>query len=374
MNSRNKALLGVALLAAGTLAAALLSSGSNSAEPIRDAQPVLSVEITTPQLRQWSEDIAASGRLVAWEEALIGSELGDVRLVDIRVDVGDRVRKGELLAQFDPTQVQAELNERLAALAETKAMLVEAEENAKRGESLRDTGAMSHQAITQYVTRANAVRAQVQSAEARVESSRLRLRQTRVVAPDDGVISARAATLGSVGATGTELFRLIRQNRIEWHAEVPAAQVRRIVIGQTVTMRLPDGSDIAGEVRQIAPALAQDLTAVVYVKLRNDAQGLARIGMYLNGTIVSGTSQALTVPMSSVVMRDGRQYVFAVGADNKVVQTSVKSGRRNGADVEVLDGLPVEQAIVVSGGGFLQDGDLVRVPAAGASVAFRTSP
>jgi multidrug efflux pump subunit AcrA (membrane-fusion protein) len=73
-------------------------------------------------------------------------------------------------------------------------------------------------------------------------------------------------------------------------------------------------------------------------------------------------------------MRDGRQYVFAVGADNKVVQTSVKSGRRNGADVEVLDGLSVEQAIVVSGGGFLHDGDLVRVPAAEASVAFRTSP
>lgn len=374
MTSRNKALPGVALLAAGTLAVALLSSGSDNAEPIRDAQPVLSVDITTPQLRQWSEDIAAPGRLVAWEEASIGSELGDLRLVDIRVDVGDQVRKGQLLAQFDPAQVQAELNERLAALAETRALLVEAEDNAQRAESLRDTGAMSHQSITQYMTQADAVRAQLQSAEARVESSRLRLRQTRVIAPDDGVISARAATLGSVGSAGTELFRLIRQNRIEWHAEVPASQVHRIALGQAVTMQLPDGSTIAGLVRQIAPVLAEDLTAVVYVKLLNDAQALARVGMYLKGTIVSGTSQALTVPMSSVVMRDGREYVFAVGADSKVVQTSMKSGRRRGADVEVLSGLSAAQSIVISGGGFLHDGDPVRVPAAGANVAFQTSP
>jgi RND family efflux transporter MFP subunit len=367
-------LLGAALLSAATLAPALLSPGSPGAEPAREAQPVLTVEIATPQLRQWSDDIGASGRLVAWQESSIGAELGELRLVDIRVDVGDRVRKGQLLAQFDTQPVQAELNERIALLAETQALLVEAEENARRGESLRNTGALSHQVITQYVTRAQAVRAQVDSAQARVDSYRLRLQQTRVLAPDDGVISARSATLGSVGAAGTELFRLIRQGRIEWHAEVPAAQIRYIAIGQAVTMSLPEGSSIEGSVRQIAPTLAEDLTAIVYVTLRNDEQALARIGMYLKGEIASGVSQALTIPMSSVVVRDGREYAFAMAADNKVVQAPIKTGRRHGAEVEILTGLSLTQAIVVSGGGFLHDGDLVRVATAQTSVAQASAP
>jgi RND family efflux transporter MFP subunit len=368
-NSTKVTLLTGVLLAAGTLATVLLSSGSPSAETARDAQPVLAVEIATPRLRQWNDDIAASGRLVAWEEASIGAELGDLRLVDLRANIGDRVRKGQLLAQFDARPVQAELNERLALLAEAQALLVEAEENARRGESLRNTGALSHQVITQYVTRAHAVRAQVDSAQARVASYRLRLQQTRVLAPDDGVISARSATLGSVSAAGTELFRLIRQSRIEWHAEVPAAQIRHIAIGQTVTMSLPEGSSIEGSVRQIAPTLAEDLTAIVYVSLNDHEQALARIGMYLKGVIASGISQALIIPTSSVVVRDGREYAFTMAADHKVVQTPIKTGRRQGGEVEIITGLSATQTIVVGGGGFLHDGDLVRIATAETSVA-----
>jgi RND family efflux transporter MFP subunit len=368
------ALFGTALLTAGTITAALLIPGSPSAEPVREAQPVLAVQVARPRSQLWSDDVAATGRLVAWDEASIGSELGELRLIDIRVDVGDRVRKGQLLAQFDRASVQAELNERIALLAEAQALLAEADENARRGESLRGTGALSHQVITQYITRAHAARAQVDSAQARVDSSRLRLQQTRVLAPDDGVISARTATLGGVGAVGTELFRLIRQNRIEWHARVAASRVRHVAVGQTVTMSLPDGSPVEGMVRQIAPILAADLTATVYVQLLDQEPTLARIGMYLQGVIVSGESQALTIPASSIVVRDGREYAFAVTAGSNVVQLPVKTGRRHGAEVEVLAGLPAEQAIVVNGGGFLHDGDLVRIVAAEAGGARASSP
>ena len=369
MKPRAAAAIGVVIFAAGILAVTLLRSGSPRAEPARDAQPVLTVAVATPQLRQWSDDIAASGRLVAWEEASIDAGLSELRLVDIKVDVGERVRKGQLLAQFDTAPVQAELSERVASLAETRAMLVEAEENARRGESLRNTGAISRQVVTQYMARAQAVRAQMDSAQARVDSYRLRLQQTRIVAPDDGVISSRTATLGSVPAVGTQLFRLIRKNRIEWHAEIPVAQVRSIVIDQFATISLPDGSIIAGTIRQIAPVLAEDLTAVTYVRLNASEQLPARVGMYLKGTIATGTSQALTVPTSSVVVRDGREYAFTVAADNKVAQMPIKTGRRHGAEVEVLHGLSEAQDVVVSGGGFLSDGDLVRTDITDPNVA-----
>jgi multidrug efflux pump subunit AcrA (membrane-fusion protein) len=73
--------------------------------------------------------------------------------------------------------------------------------------------------------------------------------------------------------------------------------------------------------------------------------------------------------MSSVIVRDGREYAFTLAAGNRVTQTPIKTGRRHGAEVEVLGGLSETQAIVVSGGGFLDDGDLVKTDAAGASVA-----
>jgi len=367
--SANTAMFAAAVLVAGTIAVALLrsESPSDSAAPV--AKPVLTAAVATPQLRRWSDDVVASGRLVAWEEALIGAEPSGLRLVDIRVDVGDRVKKGQLLAQFDTAPVQAELNERIAALAETQALLVEAEENARRGESLRNTGALSHQVITQYITRAQAVRAQVDSARARVDSFRLRLQQTRVVAPDDGVISSRTATLGSVPAGGDELFRLIRQNRIEWHAEVTAMQVRNLAPGQAATLSLPDGATIGGVVRQISPAVAADLTTTVYVRLNDGETAIARIGMYLQGAIATGASEALTVPASSVVVRDGREYVFTLATDDTVAQASIKTGRRHGNEVEIVDGLSTAQIVVTQGGGFLNDGDLVRVEAGRPSVA-----
>ena len=341
---------------------AIASDGTDAAAPAQE-QSVLTVQVITPRVREWRDDVLAHGSVVAWHEAAIGAELDGLRLIEVRADVGSRVAAGDLLARFDPAPVQAELSERAAALVEAEAMLVEAEENAKRAESLRNTGALSGQAITQYMTRAQMARAQVESARARVESTRLRLRQTRVVAPDAGVISARSATLGSVSGTGDELFRLVRQNRLEWHAQIAAADIGNIQIGQAATVTLPDGRKLEGKVRQIAPLLAQNLTAIAYVQLNEDAQAAARIGMFVSGAIVTGASTGLSLPNSSIVVRDGREFVFVLGGDSVATQAQIRTGRRDGDHVEVLDGISAMQSVVTSGGGFLHDGDRVRVVA-----------
>jgi len=345
------------------MVAAIAFASINSGKPDDAAateQSVLTVKVTTPSVREWRDDILAHGSIAAWHEAAIGAELGGLRLIDVRADVGSRVVAGELLALFDPAPIQAELNEKVAALAEAKASLVEAEENAKRGESLRNTGAMSAQVITQYVTRAQAARAQVDSARARVESTRLRLRQTRVVAPDAGVISARSATLGSVAGAGDELFRLVRQDRMEWHAQIAAADVGSVQIGQAALVTLPDGTTINGVVRQIAPLLAKNLTAIAYVRLHQEAHATPRIGMFVSGAIVTGASTGMSLPSSSIVIRDGREYVFTLDRDSVATQMQIRTGRRDGDQVEVLSGLAPTQSVVASGGGFLHDGDRVR--------------
>lgn len=354
---------GAALVVLSTAIAIASINSGHSIDTTVTQQSVLTVQVTTPRVREWRDDILAHGSIAAWHEAAIGAELGGLRLIDVRVDVGIRVAAGELIARFDPEPIQAELNEKVAALAEAEASLIEAEENAKRGESLRNTGAMSNQLITQYVTRAQAARAQVDSARARVESTRLRLRQTRVLAPDDGVISARSATLGSVAGAGDELFRMVRQNRMEWHAQIAATDVGSVEIGQAAVVTLPDGTTIGGVIRQIAPLLAQNLTAIAYVQLHQEAQATPRIGMFVSGAIITGASTGMSVPSSSLVVRDGREYVFVLDRDFIATQTQVRTGRRDGDQVEVLDGVAPTQSVVASGGGFLHDGDRVRVAA-----------
>lgn len=355
--------IGVASVLVAAIVMMTRPGEAEDTEPAAD-QSVLTVQTISPQLAEWRDEVVAHGSIVAWHEATIGTELGGLRLIDVRVDVGSRVTAGELLARFDPAPIEAELRERNAALAEAEAALSEAEENAKRAESLRNTGALSRQEVTQYLTRAQTAQAQLESARARVESTRLRLRQTRVLAPDAGVISARTATLGSVAGAGDELFRLVRQNRLEWQAQIAAADLARVKPGQTATATLPDGSTIEGTVRQVAPILTQNLTAIALIEFPPDVQLSSRAGMFVSGTIVTGASSGLSLPSTSIVVRDGREYAFVLDDNLVATQVPVRTGRRIGEQVEVLSGITPTQSVVLTGGGFLHDGDRVRVIAA----------
>jgi HlyD family secretion protein len=181
-----------------------------------------------------------------------------------------------------------------------------------------------------------------------------------VLAPDNGVISARVATVGGVTQPGQELFRLIRDGRLEWRAEVTAADLTRVKPGQRVTLSLPGNGKAEGKVRVLAPTIdPQTRNALVYVDLTT--KGDARAGMFARGSFDLGKSSALTVPQQSVVVRDGFSYVFTVGADNRVSQRKVTVGRRSGDRVEITEGLPAGVAVVAAGAGFLNDGDLVAV-------------
>jgi RND family efflux transporter MFP subunit len=200
-----------------------------------------------------------------------------------------------------------------------------------------------------------------------VQLQNVRLAQTQVRAPDAGVISARQATVGSVVGAGTELFRLIRQGRIEWRAEVTAAEIGRIQVGAPVEVKAASGQLLQGKVRMVAPSVdAQTRNALVYVDLPAQT-GSARAGMYAQGEIALGQSQALTVPQAAVVVRDGFSYVYTVGADQKVSQIKVQTGRQSAGRVEVTSGLKADARVVASGGAFLNHGDMVRVVDAPAS-------
>jgi RND family efflux transporter MFP subunit len=199
----------------------------------------------------------------------------------------------------------------------------------------------------------------------------IRMRQTRVVAPDDGLISARSATVGAVPNEGDELFRLIRNNRLEWRAQVPAEDLLRIQPGQSVNVQVADGSTIAGKVRVAAPAIdATTRNAIVYVDLPMDSA--ARAGQFVSGEFMTGESSAQTLPDTAVVMDDGFAYVFRIDDEQRVSKTRVKAGRRQLGRVEILSGIDAHVRVVDHGAGFLADGDTVQVVDAPALAAIHS--
>jgi RND family efflux transporter MFP subunit len=305
--------------------------------------------------------VQANGNIAAWQEASVGTEVNGLRLADVKVNVGDVVRKGQVLATFASAQVGADVAHGRAMAAESEAALAEAVANAARALELKTSGAISEQQINQYLTAERMARARMEAAKATLQSQELRLSQTQVLAPDDGVISSRSATVGAVLPNGQELFRVIRKGRLEWRAEVSASELAKLKPGQKVTLTPSGGEQVAGTLRVVSPAVnTQTRNGLVYVDI--PAAGSAKSGMFARGEIEIGSGgQALTLPQAAVQQRDGFNYVMRVGGDSKVVQTKVALGRRAGDRVEVLQGLTADAKVVATGGGFLGDGDLVQV-------------
>jgi len=369
----------VAALAVATALAALAQAPCAMADDKKPAaaKPSLTVTTVRPQKTSLPIRLTANGNVAAWQEAIISSESNGLRLSDVKVNVGDVVTKGEVLAVFAPETPQAEVAQAKAALMEAEAAAAEAKANAERARSIQDTGALSAQQISQYTTAEATAQARAASAKAMLASAELRLRYTRVVAPDAGVISARSATVGAVAGPGTELFRMIRQGRLEWRAEVTAADLRNVKIGGNAVVKAANGSELTGKVRMVAPTIdPQTRSALVYVDLppNNGKQAPFKAGMFATGQFELGASDALTVPQQSITVRDGFSYVFRLNQDQRVSQVKVQPGRRIGDRIEVLSGLAPDAQIVAAGAGFLNDGDLVRNTGAPAQAATAVKP
>ncbi|ATG21975.1 efflux transporter periplasmic adaptor subunit [Ralstonia pickettii] len=340
------------------------------------AKPALAVNVVHLVQRVWPRIATASGAVQPWQEASIGAEVNGLKLAEVLVNVGDMVKQGQLLARLSDETVRADVAAQRATLAEAEASAAQAAGEARRAHELDKSGAISQQDLIQYDTQAKTAAAKLAAARAQFDSQQLRLRYTRVVAPDDGVISARSATVGAVVSSGTELFKLIRKNRLEWRAEMHGEVLPRIQPGQAVRLRRMDGGVVQGRVRQVAPTVdASTRNGLVYVDLPPQAAASGvKAGMYLSGDVLLGDAPAVTLPESAVFSRDGYDYVMVLAAQNRVRQTKVTVGRRQDGQVEIVQGIGPNDGVVAAGAAFLSDGDTVRVAAANAAASAASAP
>jgi RND family efflux transporter MFP subunit len=347
------------------LAAAVLFRPRAVAAPAVEAAAiaVLTVDAVQPHRLDWPIVTGASGGIFAWQTASISSESSGLRIDELLVDVGRVVRKGQILARLASDSVAADLRSQEANVAQARGKLAQSEAEAERAHRLKDNGSLSEQKVLDYQVSAQTARATLDGALATLDVRRIALARTRIVAIDDGIVTARSASLGQVVSTGTEIFQLMRQQRLEWRAEVTARQMTQLHAGQDARITLPDGRSVDGHLRLVAPTLdANTRTGIAYFDLPTSALMMgAHPGVYVHGEIGTGAEVATVLPSTAVTLRDGNSYVFEIGADARVVQRQVQTGRRVGEQVEVLGALPIGSRFVNGGGSFLKDGDVVQV-------------
>ena len=345
------------------LAALLSATGAYAQSSKEGAKPPaagMAVSVTKPRSEQFARTVVATGSVYAWQEAVIGPEVGGYRVAEVRVDVGDKVRKGQALVRLADEMAAAEVASKRAAKAQADAQLITASSNLRRAESLDGSGAVSAQERERLKSEDLAARARVEAASSDLTAAELKLKYTRVVAPDDGVVTSRSVVVGQIAQAGGEMLRLLRQGRVEWRAEVPEARMRDVKAGQAARVTTADGVELVGTVRTVAPTVQSGTrTGLVYVDLPKP-EG-ARPGMFARGEIEISKSNAATLPLASVIVRDGFSYVFVVNDKQGVERRRVQTGTVRNGRIEVLSGLVASDRVVNRGAGFLKDGDSIRV-------------
>src|SRR6187431_1169981 len=337
--------LTVVLLAALILVLRGASNRSHAPVAAAAAQAVTTKTLETLQI---ARGVTANGTVYAWQEIVVGPEVGGYRVAAVNVEVGDHVRKGQELVQLAEDMLAADVASKRANLEQAQASLENAESAYRRAHSLSGSGALSQSDVDKLRAEELAARARVEVSKAELQASDLRLRHTHVTAPDDGVISARSINVGQVAQAGSEMLRLLRKGRVEWRAEIPESRIREIRVGQNVKLTTADGAQLDGKVRAIAPTIESSTRAgLVYVDI--PSTGAARPGMFARGEILLGQSSASMAPLSSVVTQDGYTYVFVVNEQQLVVRRRVETGAVHDTQIEIVGGVEPGERIVDKG-------------------------
>ena len=285
-----------------------------------------------------------------------------VRVLQVLADEGDMVRQGQPLARLDTAMAAAQTSAAQASVAEAESNALRARGEYERAESIRDSGALSNEAIEQRHAASVAADARLAAARAQRALVNAQVQGGYVRAPIAGMVISRSVQLGAVVNT-QELFRIAGDNKLEVSARISETDVVSLRVGQAAVFRLADGSTVQGTLSR-TPASIDDRTRTGEALFDLPQDTPVRAGMHLSGEIELTQRQALAAPQNSIRYESGRAYVFVVNPDNHVRKTYVSLGAREGDLVEIVSGVAVGGRIVGAGSAFLRDGDPIR-PATG---------
>jgi RND family efflux transporter MFP subunit len=345
-----------------------------------DAQ--IAVATTRPQPFGSTSELVLPGNLQANYEAPIYARTNGY-LKRWLVDIGARVRKGQLLAEIEAPEVDQQLRQAQADLATAQANRAIAEVTAARWKHLRASDSVSKQEADEKISAAQASEAQVEAADANVRRLHDLAGFERIVAPFDGVITARNTDIGQLinagSGSGAELFRIADMQRLRLYVRVPQVDAASMRQGLAARLRLPDRpgetyqATLATTSSAIDPA-TRTLTVELFV---NNASGALLPGEYVEVHFElppGAEGSAFRLPANVLLFRDDGLHVATVDAHDHVVMKPVAIGRDFGSSIEIVSGLSADDDVILSPPDSLTDGARVRVVKRSAPQAVAGAP
>ncbi len=347
-------------LAAAALVLVLSTCSDRSAQVASPnaAELARAVSISTVQLRSMARSLAASGLLVSREEASVGTELSGFVVKDVLVEEGAVVNAGAVLAILDSELLAAKIAQAAARLAQADAHAKLAMSDAARVENVKDSNVFSKEHIENRLAQAEIAKAEWRAANAQLNELRTQEKRMRIRAPVSGLILERTVNPGDVANSAQVMFRMARDSLLELEAEIPEAGIGQLSLGQVATVSLPSGPELQGEVRLISPRIdPQTKLGRVRVSLPLDPAlregGFARVVFSREATPVPA------VPEKAVQFEAGGPLLVIMDEHNRAKRVAIRTGVRADGFVAIVDGPDIGSRVVLGGGAFLLDGDLI---------------
>ncbi|MFN4296689.1 MAG: efflux RND transporter periplasmic adaptor subunit [Brevundimonas sp.] len=353
---------GVAALGACALLALAACGGHGGEDATAEAGGGASsqtVTVATATMQDLARTLTASGTVNAWEEVPVGAETGGLTATAVFVDEGAYVSQGQPLVQLNDALLRAQLAQQEAAVASAEANAERENAELGRARELRERGFLAQASLDLAISEQRAADAQLASARAALSETRTRLNQSTIRAPVAGLVISRSVTRGQIVPAGTELFRIVRDGRLELDARVPETDLGVISAGQSAVVTSDGVGSATGRVRIVTPEVdPQTRLGVARIALTGNT-GL-RPGMFARASIDVGAQPAVTVPTPAVLYRENQPGVFVLGAENRVAFQRIDVLSRT-EEMTSVSGLEEGARVVVDGAGFLGDGDRVSV-------------
>ncbi len=352
-----------------------LAEGKQGAK--KGAVRIVSVGAELARAGQVREEILITGSLKPKEQVDVTSKATG-RVEKLTFYIGDPVKRGQVIAVIEDSELQQQVRRATASiavvtatLAQRRAELANARADLERARQLSEAGLIPRQEYETKRTSFQVVQAQIQlteaqgdQAQAELSELKIRLEQTRIVAPMDGLIAERFVDEGAVVSPSTPIVRLVNLSTMVTRANVPEREVSKLRVGNKATVRVDAfGNQVfEGKVTRVSPVLdAATRSALVEVEIQNRNIGL-KAEMFARVTLdLANFRPAVLVPREALVYRGQQPGVYMLGADNKPVFREIEPGVLQGDDVEILANLQAGTRVVTKGATMITDGVQVRV-------------
>jgi len=322
--------------------------------------PIPLVSIAKVQTQSLEITESAIGNLEGLIDPTLASEIS-AKVLKVHVSVGDRVKKGQLIATLDADDFTMQRNEAQAEVARIQAQLDNQAKTVARGQTLVYKKFISQNAVDNDLTQQNVLKEQMAGAKARINTINHSGSKTKIYAPADGIIEKKIVDTGEFVRAGDPIVQIIGNQKLRAHIPFPEHIASKIKAGLTIKLTTPTSNiEMITTIKEIKPLVMADSRAVdVIADVNNQTDWQA--GASVNALVIlSKKDGVLVVPEQSVVLRPAGEVVYVI-QNNVTQQRIVQTGERKAGLVEVLSGLETDLEVAVDGASYLTDKARVKI-------------